>query len=534
MRPQTENQQAVAAGRREWNALAVLALPCMLVTMDLTVLFLAVPKLTVALDPSTTELLWITDIYGFLIAGALIVMGTLGDRIGRRRLLLAGGAAFGTASLLAALATSPETLIAARALQGLAGATLVPSIMALTFTMFADEKQRAVALGLVMSSFAAGAALGPLLGGVLLEFFGWSAVFLLNLPVMALLLVLGPRLLPESRNPEAGRIDLASAALSVVGILAVIHGIKELAHDGLAALPALSIAAGVTVAVAFVRRQRRLADPLLDVELFRRRTFSTALGANVIGALVMYGSFFFISQYLQLVAGLSPLEAGLWGLPGIAGLMAASMLVPKLIGRVRPAFLISGGLAVCAVGFTLLTTLDAGAGLPLLVAATVIASIGIAPGTTLGMSLIISSAPPERAGAASGVAETGNELGGALGIALLGSLGTALYRSEITHAVPDDVAPAAAHAVRDTLGGAVSVAERLPAGVLEAAEVAFTQGLSLAAAACAVLTAGMAIACAVLLRDVPSSAVGRCDPEGEPARAPDRGADVEAVPVLAG
>ena len=512
------------AGRREWIALAVLALPCMLVTMDLTVLFLAVPKLTAAMDPSTTELLWITDIYGFLIAGALIVMGTLGDRIGRRRVLLIGAAAFGIASLLAALSTTPEMLIAARALQGLAGATLVPSIMALIFSMFLNETQRTAALGMIMSCFAAGAALGPLLGGVLLEYFAWSSVFLPNVPVMALLLVLGPRLLPEFRNPAAGRIDLVSAVLSLVGILAVVYGVKELAQDGPGTLPALAIAAGVAVGVVFVRRQRRLADPLLDVELFRIRAFSTALSANVLGALVMYGIFFFTSQYLQLVLGLSPLEAGLWGLPGIGALMVTAMLVPKVVERVRPGYVVAGGLAVTAVGFAMLTTLDADAGLELLVPALVVASVGIAPSATLGTNLIVGAAPPERAGAASGVAETGNELGGALGIALLGSLGTALYRTQMEDAVPGDVAPAAARAARDTLGGAVGVADRLPAVALDAANAAFAQGLHVVAATCAVLMAGMAIATAILLRHVPAN--GEAEPAGGPS--------FEPAPAMAG
>ena len=255
-----------------------------------------------------------------------------------------------------------------------------------------------------------------------------------------------------------------------------------------------------------MRRQARLADPLLDLGLFRSRAFSTALGSNVLGAFVMYGIFFFISQYLQLVAGLSPLEAGLWGLPGIAALMATSMLVPKLVGRVRPGYVIAAGLAVTSVGFAMLISLDAQDGLPLLVAATIVASVGIAPGTALGTNLIVGAAPPERAGAASGTAEAGNELGGALGIALLGSLGTAVYRSEMS--VPDAVAPAAAGAARDTLGGAVSVADRLPGGVLDAATVAFTHGVQGAAAACAVLTLAMAVAAAVLLRHVP--------PVGEP------------------
>jgi DHA2 family multidrug resistance protein-like MFS transporter len=432
--------------------------------------------------------------------------------------------------VLAALSTSPETLIAARALQGVAGATLLPSIMALVFGMFADERQRTAALGDVVSCFAAGAALGPLPGGVLLEFFDWGSVFLLNVPVMALLLVLGPRLLPEFRNQDAGHIDVTSAALSIVGILAVVYGIKELAHDGLAALPAMSILAGLSVGAAFVRRQGRLAEPLIDIELFRRRAFSAALGANVAGVLVMYGVFFFTSQYLQLVLGLSPLEAGLWGLPGIAAIMFSSaILVPRLAAQVRPGHLVGAGMTISALGFALLIALDADAGMTVLVPALMIASFGLAPAATLGTNLVVGAAPPERAGAASGLAETGNELGGALGIALLGSLGTALYRGRMEDAVPSEIAPSAAAAARDSLGGAVSVADRLSPSVIDAAHAAFAHGLHVAAATGAVLMAGIAVVAGVLLRHVPSAA-------GAPEPAGDLGVDatVEAVPAPAG
>ncbi|MEA2131727.1 MAG: transporter, family, multidrug resistance protein, partial [Solirubrobacteraceae bacterium] len=305
---------------------------------------------------------------------------------------------------------------------------------------------------------------------------------------------------------------------SLAAILPAVYGVKEIARDGFAALPAGLILAGVVVGVAFVRRQQRLDDPLIDVRLFRGRTFSAALGANVLGAFVMYGIFYFISQYLQLVLDLSPLEAGLWGLPGIAGLMATAMLVPKIVQRVRPGFVVAAGLAVTAVGFALLTALDPSDGIALLVVGSVIASIGIAPGTTLGTNLMVSSAPPENAGSVAGVAQTGNELGGALGIALLGSLGAALYRSDIAGAIPGGTAPDVARAAHDTLGGAVSVADRLPAGVLDAAQAAFAHGLDVAAATCAVLMIGAAIATAVLLRHVPKSAAAPGAPQPEPAR----------------
>jgi DHA2 family multidrug resistance protein-like MFS transporter len=324
----------------------------MLVTMDLTVLFLALPKLVADLDPSATQQLWITDIYGFLIAGALILMGSLGDRIGRRKVLVIGGAAFGAASLLAALSQSPEQLIAARAIQGLAGATLVPSTMSLVFAMFPDERKRTAALGVIMSCFVGGAAAGPLIGGALLEFFDWNSVFLINVPVAVLLLVLAPRYLPEFKNPEAGRVDIASAVLLVAAILPTIYGIKQVATHGADVGSLLATAAGVALGIAFVARQQRLAEPLLDVSLFRTRAFSTALGSNVLGAFVMYGIFFFTAQYFQLVLGMSPLESGLWSLPGLAAMMVvASTIVPRLATRIRPGYLVAGGMTICAVGF---------------------------------------------------------------------------------------------------------------------------------------------------------------------------------------
>jgi DHA2 family multidrug resistance protein-like MFS transporter len=515
----TTTAPAERADRRAWIGLAVLAAPCMLVTMDLTVLFLALPKLVADLDPSATQQLWITDVYGFLIAGALILMGSIGDRVGRRKVLVIGGAAFGLASLLAALAQSPEQLIAARAVQGLAGATLVPSTMSLVFAMFPDERQRTVALGVIMSCFVGGAAAGPLIGGALLEAFDWNSVFLINVPVAAALIVLAPRFLPEFRNPEAGRVDVASAVLLVAAILPTIYGIKQAATHGADTTSLLATAAGVLLGVAFVARQRRLANPLLDVSLFRTRAFSAALGGNVLGAFVMYGIFFFTSQYFQLVLGMSPLESGLWNLPGLVAMMVvSSAIVPRLATRVRPGYLVAGGMTICAVGFALLTQLDASDGLALLVLASTITSIGIAPGSTLGTNLIVGSAPAESAGAASGVAQTGNELGGALGIALLGTLGTAIYRDEVTQSIPSDVPANTAASAHDTLGGAVAVAGQLPPGLLDAANVAFTSGLHAAAAVCMVAMVAAAAITARFLRHVPAAgAEAQAQVEPEPA-----------------
>ena len=489
--------EPIKAGRREWVGLAAIALPCVVYAMDLTVLNLALPALSEDLEPSSTQLLWIVDIYGFLVAGLLITMGTLGDRIGRRRLLLIGAAAFGAASVLAALSTSAEMLIAARALLGVAGATLAPSTLALIRNMFADPQERTFAIGVWITSFSGGAAIGPLVGGLLLEQFWWGSVFLLAVPVMALLLVVGPRLLPEFRDPEAGRLDLVSAAASLVAVLAVIYGLKQLAQDGAGWMPALAIVGGLAVGTAFVRREGRLADPLIDLRLFRVPAFSGALAANTIGFFVNFGIAVFIAQYLQLVLGLSPLEAGLWTVPWAAGFIVGSMLTSAIVSRIPPPSAIVGGLVLAAAGFVLLTQVGA-ASLPLLVTASVVLALGLAPVFTLAADLMVSAAPPERAGAAAGISETSSEFGGALGIAVLGVVGTAVYRAEVSEAVPADVPPEPADAARDTLGGAVSAGSELPAPfggeLVDAAREAFTQALQLVA----VLSAAVLLAAALL------------------------------------
>jgi MFS transporter, DHA2 family, multidrug resistance protein len=494
---------AKRAGRREWIGLAVIALPSLLYSMDLTVLYLAVPSLVEDLDPSSSELLWITDIYGFLIAGLLITMGRLGDRIGRRRLLLIGAAGFGAASVLAAFSSSAEMLIAARALLGVAAATLAPSTLSLIRNMFHDAEQRTVAIGLWVTSYSVGAAIGPLVGGLLLERFWWGSVFLVAVPVMVLLLAVGPRLLPEYRDPNPGRFDLPGAALSLVSVLAVIYGIKRVAEGGAGTLPALSIAAGLALGVVFVRRQGRLADPLIDLRLFRMPAFSGSLAANALALFAVFGMELFVAQYLQLVLGMGPFEAGLWTLPSAAAFILGSNIAPAIVRRLRPADVVAGGLAMTALGLGVLTQVQPGSGVALLVVGFVVMSIGAALVVTLATDLVVGVAPPERAGSASGISETGAELGGALGIAILGSIGTAVYRNEVGDSLPD-TAPAAAG---ETLGGAVDAADRLSAGLLGAANEAFAQGMQVAAAVTAVVLLGMAVLAALLLRG------GRSGPE---------------------
>ncbi len=382
------------ATRREWLGLAVLALPTLLAAMDFSVLFLALPRLSAGLRPSGSQLLWITDIYGFMVAGFLVTMGALGNRIGRRRLLTAGAAAFGLASVAAAYSSSPGLLIAARALLGIAGATLMPSTLGLISTMFRHPGQRTSAVSLWAACLLAGTAIGPVLGGVLLQFFWWGSVFLIGLPVMAVLVIAAPLLLPEHRDPAQGRLDLVSVALSLAAVLPAIYGLKTLTRSGPTGPAVLALVAGLACGALFVRRQRSAASPLLDLRLFRYPAFTAAVGILLAAGAVSGGIGFLFAQYLQLVAGLSPLRAGLWSLPDPAAMIACSLLCPLVVRRIRPGYVIGGGLAVSAAGFWLLTQVHAGPGPAVAVAGVVIVFAGVTPAWVLGTDLIIGSVPP--------------------------------------------------------------------------------------------------------------------------------------------
>jgi DHA2 family multidrug resistance protein-like MFS transporter len=498
------------ATRREWIGLAVIALPCLLYSMDLTVLNLAVPRLSADLRPSSAQLLWIIDIYGFFVAGSLITMGTLGDRIGRRRLLLIGAAAFGAASVIAAFSQSAAMLIATRALLGIAGATLAPSTLSLIRNMFLDPHQRRVAIGVWVTSFSVGGAIGPLVGGVVLQYFWWGAVFLIGVPVMVLLLVVGPTLLPEFRDPNAGRLDVPSAALSVVSVLAVIYGLKHVAEYGFAWPAILAVVVGLAVGVVFVRRQQALADPLIDLRLFRSPAFSASLALYMLGTFVAFGAYIYVAQHLQLVLDLPPLQAGLATVPSMLAFVAGSLFVPAIARRIRPASIMAVGLVVAALGFAVLAQAAASAGqgargLGALIAGMVLYSLGISPVVILATDLIVGCAPVEKAGAASAISETSSELGGALGIAILGSIGIAVYRSIMTDGILEGLAPQAAAAARATLGGAVELAERLPdqlrVELLATARAAFARGFEVAAIVSAGIALLLAPVAGVLLRE---------------------------------
>ncbi|HTV71710.1 MAG TPA: MFS transporter [Rhizobiaceae bacterium] len=505
MSPHAETAGA-KAGRREWIGLAVLALPCLLYSMDLTVLNLALPQLVADLKPTSAQLLWIVDIYGFLVAGSLITMGTLGDRIGRRKLLMIGAVAFGAASVLAAFSTTPEMLIVARAMLGVAAATLAPSTLSLLSNMFHDPRERSFAIGIWITAFSAGGAIGPLVGGVLLQYFWWGSVFLVALPVMALLLVLGPVLLPEFRDENAGRLDLPSAALSLVAVLAVIFGLKEIATAGVSTEAFVSVAGGLVVGALFLRRQTRLADPLIDLSLFRLRAFSASLAINVGAFFAAFSSFLLVAQYLQLVLGMSPLEAGLWGLPSALAFIVGAQVAPRLAHRVRPSRLMAVALLVAAGGFLVLAQADGEWPLAMIVAGIVITAFGLVPVFTLATDLVVGTAPAERAGSAAALSETSSEFGGALGIAVLGSVAAAIYRLTVADTLPAGLPQDIAVAARDTLGGAISGAATLEpalaAAMTEAARAAYASAFSVAALISAAILAGTALLALIVLRDL--------------------------------
>jgi MFS transporter, DHA2 family, multidrug resistance protein len=493
------------AGRREWLGLAVLALPTLLISMDLTVLHLALPALTAELRPTNTELLWSVDVYGFMVAGLLITMGAIGDRIGRRKLLLIGATGFGAASVLAAFATSPEMLIGARALLGIAGATLMPSTLSLIRNMFHDPAQRTAAIGVWSMCIGIGSLIGPLVGGAMLAFFWWGSVFLLAVPVMILLLAVGPSLLPEYRDRSVGRPDVLSALMSVVAMLALIQGLKLIAEHGLDWVNLVLIAVALVVGFLMIRRQRGLANPLIELRLFRSATFSAPLVLLTLGILVMAGTQLFVIQYLQLVRGLSPMQAGLWSLPTTFGVILGSMTAPALVQKFSLRTVLSSGLLILGVGSLLLAFIGDPSDLAIVVVGSAVVGLGLGPIVTLGTDSVVAAAPPERAGAASAISETGTELGTALGIAVFGSIGFAAYRAGLSDTMPANVTPEAAAAARDTLGAAVSTSAELPApagpDLLAASRDAFIESFQLVAGVGAAAAAVLAVAGVFMLRN---------------------------------
>ncbi|MEW5809635.1 MAG: MFS transporter [Actinomycetota bacterium] len=501
---------------RRWMALGVLTLAVLLIGVDGTVLALATPFFSADLDATGTQILWIGDIYSFVLAALLISMGSLGDRIGHKRLLLCGATAFAVFSVLCAYASSAPMLIGTRALLGMAGATLTPATLALIRGLFADQRQRSIAVGIWAAAFSAGAALGPVIGGVLLEHFWWGSVFLINIPVMVVLLVGGILLLPEHRDPEPGPWDLPSVALSMVGMLGVVYAIKEgftSLSDGVGGDVVAAAVLGAAALLTFVRRQLSLPHPLIDVRLFANPRFSGVVVANLLSVLGLSGLVFFLSQYFQLVHGYGPLKAGLAELPAAVTATVFGVLAGVLVRYVSHRVVLTTGLALVGVAMgammvSLLVFTPIAPYLPLGLALFVV-GVGLGLAFTVASDVILASVPKERAGAAAAVSETAYELGMALGIAVLGSIVTAVYRSVV---VAPGVPAAAAAQARDSLPHALDAARTLPPaqadGLLDAARTAFTHGLSVASGVGALLLLTSAVAVWILLKSPGQAEVG--------------------------
>lgn len=494
------HEHSLRAGPRQWAGLGLLALPTALLGLDVTVLYLVAPSMVADLTPSAPQLLWIMDAYGFFIAGFLITMGTLGDRIGRRRLLMIGMAAFAAVSVFAAFAPTAELLIVARALLGVAGATLMPSTLSLISNMFPDVRQRAVAIGVWATMFALGMAAGPVVGGLLVDMFWWGAAFLLAVPIAVAVLAGARVLLPEFADPSAGQLDLFSVALSLAAILPMIYAIKHTAAYGPQVESSVLALAGVVAGLLFVRRQRRLPEPLLDLTLFRTRAFSVALSVLLAGLVGVGGSMFLVTQYLQLVEGLSPFVAGLWMGPPALAMFAAAIGAPLIARRVRPGYVMGGTLAISLVGYALLATVGLDGEVTVAIGFAFV-YLGLGAIAALGTDMVVGAAPPAKSGSAASLSETVQELGIALGVALLGSLTAAVYRARVS--VPDGLTDDAAHAVGDSLSGAILFADRLPAGAVEDAQRAFTGGLNVSSIVAGAVIAAVTVLCLWMLRHVP-------------------------------
>jgi MFS transporter, DHA2 family, multidrug resistance protein len=533
-REEMTTMDATRAGRREWFGLALLALPTFVVAIDLFVLLLALPRLSADLGADSIEQLWVTDIYGFMVAGFLVTMGGLGDRIGRRRLLLIGAAVFALASITAAYSVNPETLIATRALLGIAGATLGPSTLALIGSMFRNPKQQAAAFGLWGSVFTLGAILGPVIGGVLLEHYWWGSVFLAGVPVMALVLIFGRTALPEHRSSEPRRLDPVSIALSLAALLPAVYGIKQLARDGWKLVPVAAVILGVTAGVAFIRRQRKLADPLLDLSLFANRAIATSLTGQLIYSMTGGGVLLFMTLYFQLVQGMSTLETALAMMPGMAAGAIGFMVSPKLAGRFRPGYIIAAGVLGASAVLVAFTRIGVGAtGTATLIVGFALMAFCGAPMAGLGTNLVVGSAPPDKMGSAGSLAQMANEFGGTLGFAVLGTIGTAVYRHEVADGLPASAPAGAVAAARDSISGAAAAAGSLPdplgAALMTQAREAFALGLNTVSVLGAALLAGTAVLVAVRLRRIPP--IGQASPAAVPSDVAEAHVRSETDPV---
>lgn len=476
--PAASSATPARADRRAWFGLLVVLGPVLLVSMDGSILFLTMPRITEALAPTADQALWILDIYGFAVGSLLIAFGNLGDRFGRLKLMMIGATVFGLGSAGAALSPSPEWLIGSRALMGLGGATLLPSGLAVLSELFESPRQRSRAIGVFAATFAAGFAIGPVIGGLLLSRFDWGSVFLINLPVVAIFLCAAPFALREVTATRPGKVDGLSIVLSAGGLLAVVYAVKDFAAYGPSLLVAVSGAIGLGSLTWFVLRQSTLEHPLVDVALFRERVFTVAIITGVLSLFAWSAAAYLTGIYLQSVLGLQVLTAALLALPGAVVLMTVCILTPAVSERLgRPTALVVCHFTMAAgLALLLLTTVSGGIGW--FIASTAVAGIGYGISFALVADTAVAAVPANRAGAAGAIAETSNEIGNALGIALLGSVAALVFRL-----LGPDVAPT----LDETLDRDVATA------AIEQARQAFVTGLHAAMAVAAILCAGLGL-----------------------------------------
>jgi MFS transporter, DHA2 family, multidrug resistance protein len=511
--------------RSRWTVLVVLCASLLLVAIDATVLHVAVPAVTADLKPGNMELLWIADVYPLVCASLLILFGTLGDRVGRRRVLLLGYACFGIASGIAAYAATAETLIAARALLGVGGAMIMPATLSILRQVFPDRRERALAIGIWSAVAAVGAAIGPLVGGVLLEHFWWGSVFLINIPLMAVCLPCGRWLLPESTGDEAGPWDVGGALMAAAGLFSVILAVKRIGGGDLfTAGTVLAVGVGAALLTLFVRRQRRRGSPLIDMAAFARPAFGTSVGCIVLTVLALVGLALVAAQYLQLVLGLSPLQTGLRLLPLSLAAIAAGLVGSRLLHRLGPRAMVALGFVITAAAVLTLLTLDQHDRPVAMTVGFVLLGFGLETTLFASYESMLSDCPAGKAGGAAAIGETAYQFGAGIGIALLGSVMNAKYAPEVRRT--SEVGPSETEAASHSLGEAYTVAARLGgesgAALRHAAREAFVHGMHMTLVASAVMLLLGAAAALRLPRGLCGDSSGRCDERGESAPDDDR------------
>ncbi|WP_404286793.1 MFS transporter [Glutamicibacter arilaitensis] len=496
----TERTSTLSRSRR-WAALTVLLFPVLLVSVDNTVLSFAVPAISGALSPSGTQLLWIIDIYPLILAGLLVPMGFLGDRIGRRKVLLIGATGFALVSALAAFATDAFQLVLARALLGIFGAMLMPATLSLIRNIFPDAKERRTAVAIWACAFSGGAVLGPIIGGILLEHFWWGSVFLLAVPMLLPLLIGGLLLLPESKDPNPGRVDPVSIVLVILTLLPFVYAIKSFTSEPLYVVIG-SVTLSVISGVSFVRRQLASANPMIDVRLFSNAAFSGALTVNLIGVFSLVGFIYFVSQHLQLIAGYSPLDAGLLMTPGLVLTMVFGLVSVPLSSRFGAPAIMVGGLLLSALAYTVVVFAGSSGDVFWLMAAFCVLGIGVGMSETLSNDMVLSAVPASKSGAASAISETAYEVGAVLGVAVLGTILNTVYAAQLK--VPGALDAAQTQAAGETLSGAHQIAQGLPTdqaqSLLSSAAHAFDHGVLITSSIAAVLALVAAIVVARIIK----------------------------------